>query len=82
MPENGNSIQKPLRSRLFSLSRQAIHLPLYPGTKGKMIAGTGMVCGCSALRVCVSFVFAVEFQELDAVAQASLAFLSLTVDGC
>ena len=38
--------------------------------------------GCSAHCVCVCiFVFAMEFQELDAVAQTSLVFPSLTVDG-
>lgn len=48
-----------------------------------MIAGTGMVCTDVLHIACVCiFVFAVEFQEPDAVAQASLAFLSLTVDGC
>lgn len=80
----GNSIQKPLRSELFSVSKdRQFTSRCTREQKGKMTAGIGMVCMNVLHIACVCiFVFAMEFQELDAVAQASLAFLSLTVDGC
>ena len=81
----GNSIQEPLQSALFSLSKDRQFMShCTRKQKGKMAAGDRHgLHGCSAHCVCVYiFVFAMEFQELDAVAQTSLVFPSLTVDGC
>lgn len=58
--------------------------PIVPGNKReRWLLVTGMVCMDVLHTVCVCiFVFAMEFQELDAVAQTSLVFPSLTADGC